>query len=121
MYAIRLRHTGSKVVIAAPHAGAIEPGASEIALALAGDDLSYYLFEGRKPKANGELHITSSNFDEPQCLELLATATIVVTVHGQPSRFLGGTQHRNYGSHEELAHQRGLLRRPPFQLQASGS
>ena len=93
-FAIRVRNVQSKVVIAAPHGGAIEPGTSEVALALAGDDLSFYLFEGRKAEANAVLHITSTNFDEPQCLQLLATATVVITVHGECSAdrivFLGG-------------------------------
>ncbi|MBK8324852.1 MAG: poly-gamma-glutamate hydrolase family protein [Betaproteobacteria bacterium] len=93
-YAIRLRNMGSHVVIAAPHGGAIEPGTSEIAIALASEDLSYYLFEGRKPSANSELHITSSNFDEPHCLQLVTTAIVVLAIHGEarndPVVFLGG-------------------------------
>ena len=93
-YAICVRDTCSHVVIAAPHGGAIEPGTSEVARALAGEDLSYYLFEGRKPNRNAELHITSTNFDEPQCLRLVATGALVVTVHGEasdePVVFLGG-------------------------------
>lgn len=93
-YAIRLRDAGSKVVVAAPHGGAIEPGTSEVALALAADDFSYYLFEGKRNSANAELHITSTNFDEPQCLRLIACAEVVVAVHGEasvePVIFLGG-------------------------------
>jgi phage replication-related protein YjqB (UPF0714/DUF867 family) len=52
------------------------------------------LFEGKKAHGNRELHITSSNFDEPQCLTLLRAARIVVTVHGEESDaeivYLGG-------------------------------
>lgn len=84
----------SSVVIAAPHGGGIEPGTSEIAKAIAARDLSYYLFEGVKPDDNLELHITSSNFDEPSCLELLKSAATVLTVHGEDSKhevvYLGG-------------------------------
>lgn len=93
-YSIRVRNAGSPVVVAAPHGGSIEPGTSEIALAIAGSDLSYYLFEGMKDRANNELHITSSNFDEPQCLALLKAVPIVLTVHGEESEaevvYLGG-------------------------------
>jgi len=95
-FSISLRSTGNPVVIAAPHGGGIELGTSEIALAIAGDDLSYYLFEGKKARAqgNGDLHITSTNFDEPQCLALLRAANMVLTVHGEDSKtevvFLGG-------------------------------
>lgn len=93
-YAVTVRDRGSAVAIAAPHGGGIEPGTSEVALAIAGHDLSYYLFEGRKPRANFDLHLTSSNFDEPGCLALLGAAERVVTVHGEGSleevAFLGG-------------------------------
>jgi phage replication-related protein YjqB (UPF0714/DUF867 family) len=53
------------VAVIAPHGGGIEPGTSELATAIAGDDFSLYLFEGLKSAGNGELHITSTNFDEP--------------------------------------------------------
>lgn len=93
-YAVKLRDTGSPVVIAAPHAGGIELGTSEICLAIASGDLSYYLFEGIKAQNNDVLHITSSNFDEPRCLELLQASEVVVTVHGEGSDsdvvYLGG-------------------------------
>ena len=93
-YAVTIRDRGSAVAIAAPHGGGIEPGTSEVALAIAGKDLSYYLFEGRKPRGNFDLHLTSSNFDAPGCRALLGAAERVVTVHGEGSvdevAFLGG-------------------------------
>jgi phage replication-related protein YjqB (UPF0714/DUF867 family) len=93
-FSITARDRGSSVVIAAPHGGAIEPGTSEIARAIAADDLSYYLFEGRKRAGNAALHITSSNFDEPECLKLLLSGVTVLTVHGEASKhevvYLGG-------------------------------
>jgi phage replication-related protein YjqB (UPF0714/DUF867 family) len=91
---VRLRESGSPVAVVAPHGGGIEPGTSEIALAIAGDDLSYYLFEGCRSRGNRDLHLASAQFDEPRCLALLATVSRVVTVHGERSRrscvFLGG-------------------------------
>jgi len=93
-FSIAMRGRGSRVVIAAPHGGGIEPGTSEIASAIAGADLSCYLFEGHKRQGNGVLHITSSNFDEPRGLALLRSAACVLTVHGEASEtesvYLGG-------------------------------
>lgn len=85
---------GSTAIIA-PHGGKIEPGTSEVALALAGDSLSFYAFEGLRRSRNGELHITSTNFDEPECLRLLAASPRAVGIHGKgPDRnrvvLLGG-------------------------------
>lgn len=61
---------------------------------MAGEDLSYYLFEGRKIRGNGTLHITSTRFDEPQGLALLQAARTVITIHGKDDAeepvFLGG-------------------------------
>lgn len=62
---------------------------------IAGEDLSRYLFEGKKARCNREdLHITSSHFDEPQCRELIQRSSLVVTVHGEGSEldavYIGG-------------------------------
>jgi len=84
----------SQVAVAAPHGGGIEPGTSEIAVAIAGADFSYYLFEGHKRQGNATLHITSANFDEPGGLALLRRAACVLTVHGEASEteavYVGG-------------------------------
>ncbi|MBU4013369.1 MAG: poly-gamma-glutamate hydrolase family protein [Proteobacteria bacterium] len=78
------RETSSTVIIA-PHGGGIEPGTSEIALGIAADDLSVALFKGTKTKGNGNLHITSTNFDEPKCIALVQTAQNVIAIHGEGS------------------------------------
>jgi len=101
-FSIRLRDKATALAVAAPHGGRIEPGTSEIALSIARDDLSYYLFEGNKDSNNANLHITSTRFDEPQCIKLLKSAATVMTIHGEATTsqtvFLGGrdkdTQHR---------------------------
>ena len=85
----------STLVIIAPHGGAIEPGTSEIAIAVAGDDFSYALFEGIKPRKNGVLHVTSGNFDEPRCCALVGKARQTLAIHGEKNpdekvAFLGG-------------------------------
>ncbi|TPG21025.1 replication protein [Sphingomonas koreensis] len=73
---------GSDVVILAPHGGKIEFLTSELARSIAGANHNSYAFEGMKADGNGELHITSSNFDEPEALALVTGCAVVVTVHG---------------------------------------
>jgi hypothetical protein len=70
------------VAIIAPHGGKIEPWTSAIATAIAADDYCLYCFEGRKRRENRDLHITSTHFDEPQCLTLVSGCDQVVAVHG---------------------------------------
>lgn len=93
-YAISSQPTGSSVVIVTPHGGGIEAGTSEIVKAIAGGDLSYYVFEGIKSSGNWTLHITSTRFDEPQGIALMQSSDIVLTIHGEESDgevvYLGG-------------------------------
>lgn len=100
-YSKSSRDVGSRVAVAAPHGGGIEPGTSEVALAIAGTDLSYYLFEGRKAEGNRDLHVTSTNFDDPECLALLRAAETVIAVHGEGGGeavvYLGGRDDRLRG------------------------
>lgn len=95
---------GSKVLIMGPHAGSIEPGTGEISAAVAGDELSLYLFEGIKPSKNGDLHITSTNFDEPHALRMVKECEFVLTIHGEGSEekltYLGG---RNQALQKHIA------------------
>ncbi len=77
----RVRH--APIALVAPHGGGIEPGTSEIADGLADRDFSFYAFEGLKPSNNRAIHITSTEFDEPRCLGLIATVPAVVVVHGR--------------------------------------
>ena len=64
-YRIHTAPQPSPIVIIAPHGGAIEPGTSEIAAAIARNSYSLYCFEGLKPdRPHADLHITSERFDE---------------------------------------------------------
>jgi len=85
-YAIRTCLRNSPVLVMAPHSGKIEPGTAEIAEAIAGDDHSFYSFQGMKTGGNGVLHIQSHLFDEPRAVEAVKGAKIVVTVHGHADR-----------------------------------
>ncbi|MBN1361486.1 MAG: poly-gamma-glutamate hydrolase family protein [Sedimentisphaerales bacterium] len=70
------------IIILAPHGGEMEPGTSEIAQALAGTDFSLYCFESLRGEHGRRLHITSVQFDEPECVALVRQAEIAVAVHG---------------------------------------
>jgi phage replication-related protein YjqB (UPF0714/DUF867 family) len=93
-FRVRLLNGARATAIIAPHGGGIEPGTSEIAVAIAQDDLSFYAFEGIKPNGNGDLHITSTRFDEPRCIRLVTASEQTVAIHGENSDaevvFLGG-------------------------------
>jgi len=89
------------LVVLAPHGGGIEPGTSEIATEVAGEDLSLYIFEGLKSRGNVDLHITSHRFDEPRCRSLMENAESALAVHGCVDRsasdsvvFVGGSDTR---------------------------
>ena len=97
-YHIEVRVKGTAVALIAPHGGKIEPGTSEICRSVAGNDFTYYLFEGRKSSNNRDLHITSSRFDEPQALSIAGAALVVVTFHGQQ----GVDQFINVGGRAEV-------------------
>lgn len=75
---------GGEILILAPHGGGIERGTSELARAIAGDSLSLYLFEGlmRTAKESKVLHITSTNFDEPDCINLIGKFQKALAIHG---------------------------------------
>jgi phage replication-related protein YjqB (UPF0714/DUF867 family) len=77
-----VRPRSAAAAVLAPHGGNIEPGTSEIATAVAGAELSLYCFEGLRRWRNGILHISSTRFDDPICLDLLEFVRIAVTIHG---------------------------------------
>lgn len=82
------------VVMIVPHGGAIESGASELAFAIAGEQLSFAIFEGTKAAQNRDLHITSTKFDEPRCADVVSRSRTAVAIHGENSQeatvFTGG-------------------------------
>jgi phage replication-related protein YjqB (UPF0714/DUF867 family) len=86
-YRIWWADRGTPIVVLAPHGGSIEPGTSEIVVAIARDDYSLYCFEGLCPeRPHGDLHITSSRFDEPQAVKLVASAETAIAIHGRLDR-----------------------------------
>jgi len=74
---------GARALIVAPHGGSIEIGTSELATLIAGEEHSLFTFDGHKPRGrNRDLHITSHNFDHPQCVALAARHAVVLAIHG---------------------------------------
>jgi phage replication-related protein YjqB (UPF0714/DUF867 family) len=85
---------GQKIVLAL-HGGGIEPGTSEIALAVAGyhpatfahatdcfglHDL--WIFEGLLARCNSKLHVTSTNYNDPIALKLVQISKRCLSLHG---------------------------------------
>jgi phage replication-related protein YjqB (UPF0714/DUF867 family) len=95
-YRISAVNRDGKILILGPHGGGIERGSSELVSAIAGDNLSFYLFEALMPTAteSQKLHITSTRFDEPRCLELIRKSQSCLAIHGcvgiKPMIFVGG-------------------------------
>jgi phage replication-related protein YjqB (UPF0714/DUF867 family) len=93
-YRVHVRLAHSPFAVVAPHGGRIERGTLPIAEAIAGNEHTYYCFEGIKPRRNYSLHITSDNFDEPRALAAVERARTVVTIHGaggwERAVYLGG-------------------------------
>ena len=73
---------GSRILVMAPHGGWIEPFTTELARAMAGEDLSFYTFRGIKPEENHTLHLTSHRFDVPVALKAAGRSEAVLAVHG---------------------------------------
>lgn len=82
-YRISVDDRRSTATVFAIHGGAIEPGTSEVARALAGSGWNLYLFEGLKKKGAKRLHVTAPHFDEPSALELAGRSAVAVSIHRQ--------------------------------------
>lgn len=82
-YSITAYYRNPDIAVLAIHGGNIEPGTSEIAVAL-GEKLnaSTYLFEGLKQRNNQILHITSNLFDEPIGVRIASNAMTNLSIHG---------------------------------------
>ena len=79
---------GVSVLVMAPHGGMIEPYTTELAEAIAGEDLSFYSFMGRQRKNNRrDLHITSHRYDEERPKVMVGQADVVFGVHGHRCKY----------------------------------
>jgi len=117
-YRIRKNLKNGPVLIMAPHGGKIEPGTAEIAEAIAGNDYSFYSFEGLKVDRSSNLHIESHLFEEPQALKAVERVDIVITVHGQLNQkdgfiMIGGLNDRLCSEIKRQLEAAGFQTRPP--------
>jgi phage replication-related protein YjqB (UPF0714/DUF867 family) len=82
-FVVEVHRRPSTAAVVAIHGDPIERGVSNIARQIAGSEHNLYLLEGRLPALNYEhLHLASSRFDDPRCLDLLSACDRVVTIHG---------------------------------------
>ncbi|MER6945980.1 poly-gamma-glutamate hydrolase family protein [Nonomuraea sp. NPDC000554] len=72
---------GARVAHIAIHGGAIEAPTSQLADQAAGRRYAYYSFDGIKAADNSDLHITSTHFDEPKALKVVAAVDYTVSWH----------------------------------------
>jgi phage replication-related protein YjqB (UPF0714/DUF867 family) len=87
--------TDSDILVSAIHGGSIEIGTSEactLTQELGGYDL--FMFEGVRSSNNSELHVTSTNYDEPNMIRLVTDSLQHVAIHGAaggtPIAYIGG-------------------------------
>ena len=60
------------ILVTAIHGGGIEPGTTELARRISNvGHYDFYSFEGLRKKNNDQLHITSTNYDEPKLHQML--------------------------------------------------
>lgn len=96
-YEIISRDTDSDTAVIAIHGGAIEPGTSELAETVAGDEYDFYTFYGMMPSDNLSLRITSTNFDEPIARNLVEESDRTLSIHG----FTGSTELTYVGGRDQ--------------------
>jgi phage replication-related protein YjqB (UPF0714/DUF867 family) len=88
-------HAVAKTTIIAPHGGGIEPGTSELCLAIAGFHpatlavtpgtgitYDYWMFEGLRAENNSQLHVTSTHCDDGVAVSLCAGSLNALALHG---------------------------------------
>lgn len=74
--------TGATWCSIAIHGGGIEAGSGEMARAVGAGMMTHYEFAGLKTSNNQDLHVTSTNFDEPICESIVHTSRRCLSFHG---------------------------------------
>jgi phage replication-related protein YjqB (UPF0714/DUF867 family) len=80
-YRIEACDRASPFSVLAIHGGKTEPMTAEIARAIAGNDLNYYVFETLQQQA-WDLHVTSNNYDEPAAVDMAGKSRACISIHG---------------------------------------
>jgi phage replication-related protein YjqB (UPF0714/DUF867 family) len=111
-YEVRRRHGSSGIAVISIHGGAIEPGTSEVAEAIAGAEHTFYTLRGIKKAGNEDLHIASTLFDEPEALETARRSETIISIHGCSEEeevvYVGGIDFRLRECIEERLRQAGF-------------
>lgn len=83
-YEFRLEESrGSRVKLFAPHGGCIERCTDRLVHEIARGDLDYFIFLGkRRTRCYETLHVTSTHYDEPRCLDMARRSEVAVAIHG---------------------------------------
>ncbi|MCI2900451.1 poly-gamma-glutamate hydrolase family protein, partial [Staphylococcus hominis] len=73
----------SNVLIFAPHGGGIEKGTTELTKAIANKgNYDYYAFNGTRNKNNSQLHVTSTNYNDPDLINRNYNKDVSISIHG---------------------------------------
>ena len=64
------------------HGGGIEPGSGEVARAVGASVMAHYEFAGIKSSNNSDLHVTSTNFNEPIAQGIVTASKRCLSFHG---------------------------------------
>ena len=84
-----------RILVSAIHGGEIEPGTTELARRISNvGKYNFYSFEGLRTNNNDQLHITSTNYDEPKLIKMLDKTKETISIHGfsgdDPIVYIGG-------------------------------
>lgn len=90
-YRLKLK-PGKRTIYMSPHGGGIEGGCSELAIFSPDPEDAYYLFEATMSSGNSELHVTSTNYDEPNGRRMMKEFDITVSYHGYGDSTLAHTK-----------------------------
>lgn len=104
--------------VVAPHGGGIEPGTSELCVAIAGYHpatlaatggavYDYWMLEGLRSADNDQLHVTTTHCDDAMALSLCGGARTVLSLHGCSVATAGGMGTVLVGGRDTVL--RGLL------------
>lgn len=81
-YSREVYYRGSPVAVFAPHGGDLEPLTSRLARETAGRDFNLYIFNSWHGRA-GDLHVTSSRFDDPAAVFIATSSVLALSFHAQ--------------------------------------
>ncbi len=78
----------SWLVVVAPHGGTIEPFTELIAVEIAGNDFSLFVFEGlrRKLPERKWLHVRSEEYEDSELKQLQLKSRVTLSIHGAATK-----------------------------------